>query len=107
MNILKRHLFAILLPIVLLCLLGQESYAQTVYDWKGTISTDWQTPGNWSVSGVTQTTNYPGVSATDIANIGVNISCYLKFQPVISSVETVSIGALNLGDNLAPASSNI
>lgn len=102
MKFFKQPLRTILLLSILFLLLTANAYAQTVYDWTGATSTDWMTPSNWSVNGVSQTVNYPGTSATDIADIGVNVSCNGKFQPVISSSESINIGALNLGDNLTP-----
>ena len=87
----KTALFICLLQ----CLSLLRTYAATTYDWTGATSTDWNTPGNWKVGGVTQTTNYPGTSVTDIAQIGVaNVT--ISRQATISNpitIASVIIGA--------------
>ncbi|MGZ3777338.1 MAG: hypothetical protein ACXVI9_07050, partial [Mucilaginibacter sp.] len=71
MKILKKYLLMLLLPVLLLCLSSRASYAQTVYDWTGALSTNWTTAGNWKI-GAAIASNYPGqISTTDVAQIGV------------------------------------
>lgn len=67
----------------LLCLIGclsaQTIYSQTTFTWKGTISTDWNTPGNWNPVGVPASTDHIIIATapntctlsapTDIANL--------------------------------------
>ncbi|MGZ3811034.1 MAG: T9SS type A sorting domain-containing protein [Mucilaginibacter sp.] len=84
----------LLLSCILFCLNFSESLAAPTYDWTGASSAAWNTPGNWKVGGVTQTTNYPGSSAsTDIVRIGVNDT--FTNQPVLSGSTT--IGSLTIG----------
>ncbi len=85
----------LLFTTMILLFLTGNVFAAT-YDWIGYSSTDWKTPGNWAVGGVIQTTNYPGMSSTDVAQIGV--SYYFIDQPTVSgavSVASVIIGSLS------------
>jgi len=87
----------IFIACILQCLLIPEAHSATTYDWTGATSSSWTTPGNWKVGGVTQTTNYPGVSSTDIAQIGVSNT--ISNQPTISGA--VSIATLIIGTKTA------
>lgn len=108
MKQLKKRIFHILLPGILMLLLSSNTFAQTVYNWTGANGTDWTTPGNWQVGGSTATA-YPGQSSsTDIADLGVNVGYYhfagptTTNEPQINS-GTINIGALNFGDNFVPS----
>jgi hypothetical protein len=84
----------IFLICVLQCLFLLKVYgAATTYDWTGSAGSSWTTPGNWKVGGVTQTTNYPGITSTDIAQIGVSNT--FTNQPTISGA--VNIATLIVG----------
>jgi hypothetical protein len=102
----KRSLYIPLLSILML-FLSSNTFAQTVYDWTGAVSTDWTNAGNWQVGGGAAP-GYPGQSSsTDVADLGVNVKYYhfigtTTNQPQILS-GTINIGALNLGDNFVPA----
>jgi len=103
MKILKKYLFTLLLPILLVCSLSQQSYAQTTYDWAGTTNTKWETAANWRVGGVVPAT-CPGLTASDIVRIGVSTSiATFGNQPSIGSVTaaTYTIASLTFGNNNA------
>jgi len=103
MKILTKYLLALLLPILLICLLSQASYAQTTYDWAGTTNTKWEIAANWRVGGVVPAT-YPGLTATDIVRIGVNTSiATFGNQPSVGSVTaaTYTVASLTFGNNNA------
>jgi sugar lactone lactonase YvrE len=61
------------------------------YDWIGTTSSDWNTPGNWKSGTV------PG--ATNTANIGVNFA--FNNQPTVSITgsATATVAALQIGNS--------
>ena len=82
-----------LVACILQCLICVKVRAATTYDWTGSVNSSWTTPGNWKVGGVTQTTNYPGGSSTDIAQIGVSNT--ISNQPTISGA--ISIATLIIG----------
>ena len=79
---------------ILQCLFLLKAYgAPVTYDWTGSLSSNWTTPGNWKVGGVTQITNYPGTASTDIAQIGVSNT--IANSPIISG--PVNIATLIIG----------
>ena len=81
---------------------GAITVAAATFDWIGAVSTDWATPGNWSINGVQQTSVYPGQNeATDIAQIGV--IAYSVNQPVVSANLPNSISSLTFGSATTPA----
>ena len=93
-NLYKTFLFICILQYLNL----SNSYAIGItYDWTGASSTNWNTPGNWKVGGIVQTSNYPGTSSTDIAQIGINYT--FTNQPVISGA--ISITTLTIGTGTA------
>lgn len=114
MKISKKYLFALLLPILLLCLLGQETYAATTYDWRPNGSTAWASAGNWqstTAGGVVAypAAAYPGQSGTtDIVRIGVNttIAAFTR-QPAITTGVSYTIASLTFGNNNAPYSNTV
>jgi hypothetical protein len=66
---LKEYVLIIVFALSFCC---KDATAQTTYVWQGGTSGSWNTPANWKVGGVTQTTNYPGSNGSvtnDIAQI--------------------------------------
>jgi len=68
---------------------SQTTYAQTSYTWNGSLSTDWNTPGNWTPSGV----------PTAIDNVTIvtgGNTCLLNASAGITNFKLTS-GTLDLG----------
>lgn len=81
---------------------GAITVAAAMFDWTGALSSDWTTPGNWSVNGVQQTSTYPGQNeATDIAEIGV--IAFSSNQPAVSINLPNSLSSLTFGSATTPA----
>src|SRR6185437_15334799 len=72
-----------------LTLLALSVKSQTSYTWNGTVSTAWNTPGNWSPSGV------PGASDNVTIVTGGN-TCVLNTSSAINNL-TLTSGTLDLG----------
>ena len=82
---------------------GALTICAATFDWTGALSSDWATPGNWSVNGVQQTSTYPGQNeTTDIAAIGV--VAYSANQPAVATNLPNSLSALTFGNAAIPAS---
>lgn len=92
------------LPKIFFLLLGTllfegKCFAATTFDWYGGTSTAWTTPGNWKVGGTTQTTNYPGKTATtDIVQIGV-VTYSVTNQPLVTTTLPNNIASITFGIN--------
>jgi len=114
MKLLKKYLLAVLLPVLFLLVAGENTYAQTYYDWLGTKSSDWTNPLNWQLntSGtITTPGDYPGhVGFTDGAAVylGVHVAIFgAVSKPVINTGKIINLGSLDLGDNLStPSTTN-
>ena len=100
-----KHFYKVTFAVCILqCFMLPGVYAAGItYDWTGAISSNWTTPGNWKVGGVTQTTNYPGTATTDIAQIGVANT--ISSQPTISGA--ISIATLTIGTKSSPVTLTI
>ena len=87
----KRPLRATTYLLLLICcsFLTQATNAQTSYTWTGALSTNWNTPGNWSPSGV------PGVTDNVTIVTGGN-TCLLNANAGIANFKLTS-GTLDLG----------
>lgn len=68
---------------------SQTLRSQTSYTWNGTLSTDWNTAGNWTPSGV------PG-AADNVTIVTGSNTCLLNTSAAITNVKLTS-GTLDLG----------
>jgi len=87
--------------VTLFLIISVYAKAANTYDWVGSTSTNWTTPQNWKLNGVTQSSSgtYPGQSAsTDIVNFGVNTT-YTANQPILSSALANPIASITFGGN--------
>ena len=79
---------------------GAVTVGAAIFDWIGANSTDWATPGNWSVNGIVQTSTYPGLNeATDVVRIAVIPYVITTNQPLLSANPTNSIASLTIGNS--------
>ncbi len=73
----------------------------STYDWTGAVSTVWNNPLNWNVSGIQQTSLYPGSTTTDDALIGVNEA--IVNQPTLTATLPNSLNSITFGNvSIAP-----
>jgi len=87
---------------------GTLTVTAATFAWTGAVSSDWATPGNWSVNGVQQTTTYPGLNeATDVVQIGVSAYTNNANQPAISANLPNSIATLTFGSATTPITLNL
>ncbi|HVS90419.1 MAG TPA: T9SS type A sorting domain-containing protein [Mucilaginibacter sp.] len=85
--------------IIPLLFFACHSFAQTVYDWTGAVSTNWKIAGNWAVSGATAT-NWPGqTSNTDRVQLGINDFFTITTRPDIGATDSISVTSVTIGDN--------
>ncbi|WP_374951731.1 T9SS type A sorting domain-containing protein [Mucilaginibacter sp.] len=87
----KGILFSCLL--VASCLVSSLCVAQSNYDWRGNISTDWSVAANWRINGITATTP-PG--SLDNVFIG-NAAVAFTNQPSIPASYTASVASVTFG----------
>ena len=98
----KTHLLTLISVIILF--ISENSKAQITYLWRGGSSGSWETPGNWSVGGVTQTILYPGSSATtnDIAQINTsNTTITSSISHTIGQLKSTSYGVSGITINFS------
>ncbi|MBS1521063.1 MAG: hypothetical protein JST50_08710 [Bacteroidetes bacterium] len=87
---------------------GVITVGAATFDWIGAVSSDWATPGNWSVNGIQQTTVYPGMNeATDVVHIGYIAYTNSANQPTISANLPNSIATLTFGSATTPITLNL
>ena len=79
------------LLLVGLTLLALSVKCQTSYTWNGSVSTAWNTPGNWSPAGV------PG-AADNVTIVTGSNTCILPGSSTISNL-TLTSGTLDLGSS--------
>jgi len=91
---------AILVTLLLsACVKKASAYT---FDWKGTISSAWSNPANWTRSGSGGTSTYPGeTSSVDVVRIGV--IAFATISPTVYSSGTVA--SIEFGDNNGTAMS--
>jgi hypothetical protein len=109
---LKTRLLFLLL-ILTFGLGARKANATNTFYWIGGTSTNWQNPVNWNLNGTQITAAlilsspgtynvYPGISASDIVNIGTSYS-YSGNQPTLDNYgglgATLTIATLNMGAN--------
>ncbi|WP_121811773.1 hypothetical protein [Mucilaginibacter kameinonensis] len=95
--VLKISYKPVLLILLNLCFFTGKALAVYTFNWTaGALTTDWATPGNWSVSGTGTGTLYPGASGRtdDIVNFGVTGSVF-TLQPVLAT--GVTVGSITFG----------
>jgi len=87
----KRPLLTTLyfsLFLIIVCI--QTSNAQTSYTWNGSVSTAWNTPGNWTPAGV------PG-AADNVTIVTAGNSCLMPANETITNFKLTS-GTLDMGN---------
>ena len=84
----KRPLHYLFL-LACLCLIGQAGQSQTNYTWNGSLSTDWNTAGNWTPNGI------PG-AADNVTIVTGGNTCLLSASTGVSNFKLTS-GTFDLG----------
>src|ERR1700709_1928429 len=79
------HLFLLIACIIV----GQTVFSQTSYTWNGSVSTDWNTAGNWTPGGV------PG-SADNVTIVTGSHTCLLSASTTITNFK-LTTGTLDMG----------
>jgi hypothetical protein len=97
-NTLKTSYLKITLLSICALLINTFAFAAT-FDWNGTISTSWNNPLNWTVSGVIAT-EYPGQNRnTDAVQFGVNAIALYLTQPTLTLTtnQTLTVASITFG----------
>jgi hypothetical protein len=79
--------------LVLLIIISCTTYAQSTYNWRGNLSSDWSVAGNWRIGGTTATTP-PGT--LDNVQIGISTTTFTN-QPTINAGYTPTVASVTFG----------